>query len=60
MVVCMSLSCHVRASEWIHTSVVAWMSRNSLLKTGAMSKVYVTATVFDSAATKFLNERSTI
>ena len=30
---CMFLSCHVYVSEWIH-SIVAWMSRNSLLGAG--------------------------
>ena len=35
---CMFLSCHLRVSEWIHT-IVAWMSRNSLLEAGAESEV---------------------
>ena len=36
---CMLLSCHARVSEWIHTFIVAWMSRSSFLKTGAISEV---------------------
>ena len=37
---CMLLSRHVRVSEWIYIhSIVAWMSRNSLLETGATSQV---------------------
>ena len=36
---CMLLSCHVLVSEWIHTFYFAWMSRNSLLKTGVLSEV---------------------
>ena len=33
---CMFLSCHVYVSEWIHT-IVAWMSRDSLLEANAKS-----------------------
>ena len=29
---CIFLSCHICDSEWIHTLIVAWMSRNSLFK----------------------------
>ena len=36
---CMSLSCHRRVSEWIHTLYSAWMSRNSLLKAGVISDI---------------------
>ena len=35
---CMFLSCHVRISKWIHT-IVAWISKNSLLETGAISEI---------------------
>ena len=35
---CMFLSCHVHVSDWLHT-IVAWMSRDSLLETGAISEV---------------------
>ena len=38
---CMFLSYHVRVLEWIYT-IVAWMSRNSLLETLAISEVTVT------------------
>ena len=46
----MFLSCHVRVSEWIYT-IVAWMSKDSLLKTGAISEVQVIATGFESTTT---------
>ena len=35
---CMFLSYHVRILDWTH-SIVAWMSRNSLLEAGAISEV---------------------
>ena len=37
-------------------SIVAWMSRNSLLETGAISEVYVTATGFEPTTSYFLDE----
>ena len=38
------LSCHVSILEWIHSeSIVAWMSKNSLLETSAISKVKMIA-----------------
>ena len=49
-VVCMFLLCHVRASEWIHT-IVARMSRNSLLEAGAKSEGEVTATGLEPTTT---------
>ena len=36
---CILLSCHVGVPEWIHTLYFAWMSRNSLLEVGTISKV---------------------
>ena len=36
---CIVLSCHTIVTEWIHTHIVAWMSRNSLLEAGAISEV---------------------
>ena len=35
---CMLLTCHVRVSDWIHTLCFTWMSKNSLLEAGAISK----------------------
>ena len=49
--VCMFLSCHVRVSEWIPHSIVAWMSRNSLLEAVAKSEGEVTATGLEPRAT---------
>ena len=46
----MFLPRHVRVSEWIHT-LVAWMSRNSLLEAGAKSEVSVTATGLEPTTT---------
>ena len=43
---CTFLYCHVRILEY---SIFAWMSRNSLLKTGAISEVWVTAMGCDCA-----------
>ena len=40
--------------------VVAWISRNSLLKTDAISKVYVTAPGLDPANNYFVNKHATI
>ena len=39
-------------------SIVAWMSRNSLLKTGAISEVYVTATWIEPTIAYFVNEHT--
>ena len=36
---CIFLSCHVSVSEWIQVSIDDLISRNSLLKTGAIFKV---------------------
>ena len=41
-------------------SILSWMSRNSLLKTGAISEVEVTATELESTIAQFINELSTI
>ena len=41
-------------------SIVAWMSRKSLLKAGAKSQVYVTPTGLESRTTQFVNENSII
>ena len=41
-------------------SIVAWMSRNSLLEAGAKSEGEVTATGLEPRTTYFLNEHSTI
>ena len=41
-------------------SIVAWMSSNSLLETGAKSEVYWTATRLEPRTTYFVNEHSTI
>ena len=38
LIYCMLLSSHIRVSEWTYTLLVAWMSRNSLFETGAVSK----------------------
>ena len=43
----MFLSCHVRVFRLNPHSVVAWMSRNSLLEAGAKSEGEVTATGFE-------------
>ena len=56
----MFFSCHVRVSEWIQHSIVAWMSRNFLLETGAKSEVSVTATGLEPRTTFFVNEHSAI
>ena len=36
---CMLWSCHVRVSEWIHTVLFAWISRNSLLEKVTITEV---------------------
>ena len=41
-------------------SIVAWMSRNSLLKTSAKSGVWVTAPGLDNTTTYFVNQHPTI
>ena len=48
---CMFLSCHVRVFRVNPHSIVAWMSRNSLLETGAKSEGEVTATGLETRTT---------
>ena len=48
---CMFLSCHVRVSEWVPHSIVAWMWRKPLLEEGANSEVKVTATGLEPRTT---------
>ena len=58
---CMFWSCHVRIFRVNSHSLVAWLSRNSLLEAGAESEGKVTtATGLEHRTTSFLNEHSTI
>ena len=57
---CMFLSCHVRVFRVNPHSIVAWMSRNSLLEAGTKSEGEVTPTGIEPRTTYFLNEHSTI
>ena len=41
-------------------SVIAWISKNSLLETGAISEVKLTVTGLKQTTTNFENEHSTI
>ena len=41
-------------------SIVAWMSRNSLIEASAKSEGYVTATGFERRTTLFVNKHSTV
>ena len=68
------LSCHIRTTIMPHTrhnhviyalrvnlhSVITWMSRNSLLETGAISENEITATGLERSTTWFVNEYSTV
>ena len=47
----MLLSCHVRVLRVNPHSIVAWMSRNSLLEAGAKSEGEVTATGLEPRTT---------
>ena len=57
---CMFSSCHVRIFRVNPNSLVAWLSRNSLVEAGAESEGKVTATGLEPRTTSFLNEHSTI
>ena len=48
---CMFLSCHVRVFRVNPHSIVAWMSKNSLLEAGAKSEGEVTATGLEPRTT---------
>ena len=50
---CVLIMSHTHFRVNLH-SVVAWLSRNSLLKTHVISEVYVTATGFEPTTTDFV------
>ena len=56
---CVFIMSHTRFRVNPH-SAVARISRNSLLKTGAISEIEVTATRFELKTTEFINDNSTI
>ena len=57
---CMFWSCHVRIFRVNPNSLVAWLSRNSLVEAGAESECKVTATGLEPRTTSLLNEHYTI